>query len=144
MTVNRVKVVFLQTGTEPSYIMLYKQKINPQTEINTRRAFLDTIVFAMLFLQKNMILLYYKKQRSSSTSRIQDLYWSKSTLSQVSELLARLLPSCFALFWVFYRHRIWKVAQLCLKLAFLLYFLIEWRTMILEIVISFLSQTGTF
>ena len=59
MTINRVKVVFLQTGTEPSYIinMLYKQKINPQTEINTRRAFLDTIVFAMLFLQKYMILL---------------------------------------------------------------------------------------
>ena len=43
MTINRVKVVFLQTVTEPSYIMLYKQKINPQTEINTRRAFLDTI-----------------------------------------------------------------------------------------------------
>ena len=60
MTINRVKVVFLQTGTEPSYIMLYKQNINPQTEINTRRAFLDTIVFAMLFLQKYMILLYYK------------------------------------------------------------------------------------
>ena len=40
--------------------MLYKQKINPQTEINTRRAFLDTIVFALLFLQKYMILLYYK------------------------------------------------------------------------------------
>ena len=63
MTINRVKVVFLQTGTEPSYIMdimLYKQKINPQTEINTRPAFLDTIVFAMLFLQKYMVLLYYK------------------------------------------------------------------------------------
>ena len=60
MTINRVKVVFLQTVTEPSYIMLYKQKINPQTEINTRRAFLDTIVLAMLFLQKYMILLCYK------------------------------------------------------------------------------------
>ena len=60
MTSNRVKVVFLQTVTEPSYIMLYKQKINPQTEINTRPTFLDTIVFAMLFLQKYMILLYYK------------------------------------------------------------------------------------
>ena len=60
MTINRVKVVFLQTVTEPSYIMLYKQKINPPTEINTRPAFLDTIVFAMLFLQKYMVLLYYK------------------------------------------------------------------------------------
>ena len=40
--------------------MLYKQKINPQTEINTLRAFLDTIVFAMPFLQKYMILLNYK------------------------------------------------------------------------------------
>ena len=59
MTSNRVKVVFLQTGTEPSYIMLYKQKINPQTEINTRRAFLDTIVFAMLFLQKYMIVFRF-------------------------------------------------------------------------------------
>ena len=57
MTINRVKVVFLRTGPEPSYIMLYKQKINAQTEINTRRAFQDTIVFAMLFLQKYMILL---------------------------------------------------------------------------------------
>ena len=66
MTINRGKVVFLQTGAEPSYInyvhlsVLYKQKINPQTEINTRRAFLDTIAFAMLFLQKYNILLYYK------------------------------------------------------------------------------------
>ena len=65
ITINRGKVVFFQTGTEPSYIMytyfvMYKKKINPQTEINTRRAFLDTIVFALLFLQKYMILLYYK------------------------------------------------------------------------------------
>ena len=60
MTSNRVKVVFLQTVTEPSYIKLYRQKINPQTEINTPPAFLDTTVFAMLFLQKYVILLYYK------------------------------------------------------------------------------------
>ena len=64
ITINRGKVVFFQTGTEPSYIMytyvVVQKEINPQTEINTRRAFLDTIVFALLFLQKYMILLYYK------------------------------------------------------------------------------------
>ena len=58
MTINRGKVVFLQTGTEPSYIMLYRQKINPQTEINTRRAFLDTIVL-LLFLNCHFSKVQY-------------------------------------------------------------------------------------
>ena len=99
MTVNRVKVVFLQTGTEPSYIMLYKQKINPQTEINTRRAFLDTIYcfcYAIFTKVHDTALLQI-------TAVIINKSDTRSLLIQVNtvtsfELLARLLPSCLALF----------------------------------------------
>ena len=121
MTINRGKVVFLQTGTEPSYSMLYRQKISPQTEINTRRAFLDTIVFAMSFFKSTV----YCFITSNSGHHQQVRYAILTDPSQHCHKFRNSSLGCCRRFSPYSEYSInigsERLAQLCLKLAFLLY-----------------------
>ena len=128
--------------------LLYRQKINLQTEINTRRAFLDTIVFATVIFTKVQYTALLQ-----ITAVIINKSDTRSLLSpsQHCHKFRNSSLGCCRRFAPYSEYSIdiglERLAQLCLKLAFLLYsFCISfaWRTMILEIVISFLSQTGTF
>ena len=145
-----MKVVFLQTGTEPSYIMLStNRKLTPRQKSIHGRHF-QILLFLLCYFYKST---WYCFITNNSGHHQQVGYKIFTDPSQHCHKFPISSLGCCRHFSPYSEYSIdiefERLAQLCLKLAFLFYcipfvfFLYLWRTMILEIVISFLSQTGT-